>query len=85
MDDDQRRAFLEKMGYKVAPQKVRLREVGDIAAVDYDPKTVKKADRANRYVDKSELLALSRIFQVTPEPRKPAVFVPPPDETEDPT
>lgn len=84
MDDDQRRAFLEKMGYKVAPQSVkpRMREVGDIAAVDYDPKTVKKPDRASRYVDKGELLALSRIFQVTPEPRKPAVFVPPPDETE---
>jgi hypothetical protein len=59
-----------------------MREVGDITAVDYDPKTVKKADRADRYVDKSELLALSRIFQVTPGPRKPPVFAPPPEETE---
>jgi hypothetical protein len=81
VDDEQRRKFQESMGYKVAPKGVivKLRDVGDTASKDYDPKNVKRPDLANRYVDKSELLALSKIFQVTPG-RKPAVFVPPPDE-----
>jgi len=83
MNDDERRKFLESMGYKVAPKAVtpKLREIGDTSSSDYDPKKVKKADR-NPHVDRKELLALGKIFQVKPE-KKPAVFIPPEGDLED--
>ena len=60
MDDKEKLAFLKKMGFSVG----RLNNTEE----------EKKRQRQNNRFDKSDIIALAKIFNVTSEPKKPQTF-----------
>jgi len=61
MDEEQKRKWLESMGYNIAPKNVSVK----MRETEGDSKNKKtKKTNPDQYVDKKELLRLGKIFEV---------------------